>query len=346
MSKTYNIIQLEEKFSNIETNIKSYNYVSIFVLVDENTKEKCLPLLPYLANQIIIEIPSGEENKTIETCTYIWNQLLQKNADRNSVLINLGGGVISDMGGFCASTFKRGIDFINIPTTLLAQVDATIGGKTGIDFNGLKNMIGVFSHPKSILLNTQFLQTLPQRQTKSGFAEMLKHGLISNENYFNKLRQFDFSKPEKITDLIKESIAIKQKIVDSDPFEKNERKTLNFGHTIGHAIESVMLHTNHQLLHGEAIALGMVGALFLSHKKLNFPIHLVEEISNYLKHLYGFSINLNDFKIQINEAILNDKKNNQAKLNFVLLKQIGLPQINCEISFEELDETIDFINNF
>ena len=263
LGRSKNMLNPIIKYGSIKEELHSFlatnKYTQVFILVDENTLEHCLPLLPNFDYQII-KIESGERNKNIETCQKIWQNLLNNNADRKALLINLGGGVISDMGGFCASTYKRGIDFINIPTTLLAMVDATIGGKTGIDFGFQKNMIGLFSLAKTVLIDATFLKTLNYRQIKSGKAEMLKHGLIANEQHFTQI----ISSAIPNLDLIKASIAIKQEIVSTDPFEKGIRKSLNFGHTLGHALEAYYLANNLDILHGEAIAQGMIWAIQLS----------------------------------------------------------------------------------
>lgn len=339
-------IFFSENFLEIESYILSKNYTKIFTLVDENTLEKCLPLLPFLKQTKIIQIQSGEKHKNIETCQKIWSELLINNADRKSLLINLGGGVITDMGGFCAATYKRGIDFINIPTTLLAQVDATVGGKTGIDFNGLKNMIGLFKNPSEVFINHNFLKTLNIKHLKSGYAEIIKHGLIHNETYFLELKKTYKLQIENILPLIIESVSIKKEIVENDPFEQNTRKTLNFGHTIGHAIESCFLNTPNELLHGEAIALGMIGALYLSNKKCNFPTDSFQEIAEYLKDFFEIKIDLKPHLPKLQKLILNDKKNADSNVNFILLEGIGKPLIDCKVNYEEIEDAICFIDNF
>ena len=221
-------------------------YSKIGILVDENTKEFCLPLLSEIKKSVIIEIKSGEENKNIDSCNLIWEALTKNCFDRNSLLINLGGGVIGDMGGFCASTYKRGIEFIQIPTSLLAMVDASVGGKLGVDFNGLKNQVGLFSNPKSVIINPKFLETLPEDELRSGFAEVVKHALIVDKNLWNHLKNNPFQ-DLYWEEIIESSVQIKNKIVMSDPKEKGERKKLNFGHTFGHAIESYYLECGRQV---------------------------------------------------------------------------------------------------
>lgn len=310
--------------------LKKKCYHKIAILVDENTEKYCLPLLPEFPFHVI-QINSGEANKNIDTCQYIWEQLLINHFTRHDLLINLGGGVINDMGAFAASCFKRGMAFINIPTTLLAMVDATVGGKTGIDFMNQKNMIGLFATPQEIFVDEHFLNTLPQRHIVNGKAEMLKHGLIANEKHFNKVLNESIS-----LDLIKESIAIKQQIVEQDPFEKGVRKTLNFGHTLGHAYESYALQNDLDVLHGEAIAQGMIWVLKLSVEFAHFSKEKANEILNTLQNIYGkVLLNNEDLKTIISLA-LNDKKNNDSQISFVLLKDIAEPLIDIKLSEEQI----------
>jgi len=295
-------------------------YSKVAILVDENTKRDCLPKLPKLDKSLIIEIKSGEQNKNISTCNFIWQQLTKHNFDRNSLLINLGGGVIGDMGGFCASTYKRGIDFAQIPTTLLAMVDASVGGKLGIDFDGLKNQIGIFLNPKTVLVAPEFLKTLDKNQLVFGFAEVVKHALIADKYFWNHLTKTELQ--DLIwEDIIKTSVEIKNKIVLLDPFEKGERKKLNFGHTFGHAIESYYLQKDTPVLHGQAIALGM-----LIESKMSDLTELEKgEITEFI--LSHFTLPYNPAKNQLIEFMQNDKKNKVGKINFSLLEGIG----NCSI---------------
>ena len=296
------------------------NYSKVGILVDENTKRDCLHKLPRIESSIIIEIKSGEEYKNITTSNFIWKQLTKHNFDKNALLINLGGGVIGDMGGFCASTYKRGIDFIQIPTTLLSMVDASVGGKLGIDFTGLKNQIGLFSNPKAVLINPEFLQTLPEDQLQSGFAEVVKHALIVDKNLWDYLQNSSF-KDLDWGDIIKTSLQIKNKIVISDPKEKGERKKLNFGHTFGHAIESYYLEKGTPILHGEAIFMGII----LESEISELTQSEKNEIKNYI--LSNFGLPYTPKKSYLHKFILNDKKNQEGKINFSLLKGIG----NCTI---------------
>ena len=306
------------KKSLTKLDISSYSKVAI--LVDENTKKYCLNLLPKLNNSIIIEIESGEKNKTISTCNLIWEQLTINNFDRNSLLINLGGGVIGDMGGFAAATYKRGVDFIQIPTTLLAMVDASIGGKLGINFNGLKNQVGLYSNPESVIINPKFLETLPEEELKSGFAEVVKHALITDKGLWKNITSTPFNNLDW-KEIIYTSLKIKNKIVISDPKEKGERKILNFGHTFGHAIESYYLEKGTPILHGEAIFMGII----LESEISDLTQSDKNEIKNYI--LSNFALPYTPKKSYLHKFLLNDKKNQEGKINFSLLKRIG----NCTI---------------
>jgi len=309
------------------------DYSTLAILVDENTKEHCLPLLltqlPSLSNLLIIEIQSGEENKNISTCSLIWEELSKHNFDRNSLLINLGGGVIGDMGGFAASTYKRGIDFIQIPTTLLSMADASVGGKLGIDFSGLKNQIGLFKNPKSVLIYPKFLETLAENQLNSGFAEIVKHALIADVNLWNQLKETSFSDTDW-EDIIEKSVQLKNKIILDDPFEKNGRKQLNFGHTFGHAIESYYLEKETPILHGEAVFLGVILELELS----NITRQDKSEIKNFI--LSNFALPHCPSKSEIAKYLTNDKKNQSKKINFSLLSGIGNCSIDNLFSIDEL----------
>ena len=310
----YSIWIGEESLSKLI--VKSYSKVAI--LVDENTKKSCLKKIPKIDKAIIIEIPSGEENKNINTCNLIWTELTNHAFDRNSILINLGGGVIGDIGGFCASTYKRGINFINIPTTLLAMADASIGGKLAIDFKNLKNQIGLFTNPKSVIINPLFLDTLPEAELKSGFAEIVKHALISDKNLWKKIVGTPFQNLNW-KDIIQHSVKLKNKITLNDPFENNERKKLNFGHTFGHAIESYYLKKGTPILHGEAIFMGIIEEAKIS----NLTNEEKNEIKNYI--LSNFNLPQKPSKKRVLIFLKNDKKNNNGKVNFSLLNGIG----NC-----------------
>lgn len=253
-------ILLENGWETLRQWLREQSYSQILILVDTNTRDYCLPILsrelPDMKSATLSLSP-GEANKVLDTCQLVWEYCLQLGMDRHSLIINLGGGVIGDMGGFCAATYMRGIDFIQIPTTLLAQVDASIGGKVGIDFMGNKNTIGAFSDPKLVLIDPRFLRTLPPRELLSGFAEMLKHALITSRELWDYLKQIDPLEHKDWLPLIEQSLRIKRDIVLADPREQGLRKVLNVGHTFGHALESLFLETEHPMLHGEAIALGI-----------------------------------------------------------------------------------------
>ncbi len=302
-------------------------YSKIFILVDEQTSEHCLPVLqeklPSLTEFDIIEVPNGEENKTIDFCIGIWRTLLDFEADRNALLINLGGGVVTDMGSFAAATYKRGIDFLQIPTTLLSQVDASVGGKTGIDMDNVKNIIGTFSQPEAVIICTDFLKTLSDRELTSGLAEILKHGIIDDAEFFGELALLNSAK-DITAKHIHYSVEIKNKIVLADPFEKNIRKTLNYGHTIGHAIESwSLVNEKNSLLHGESIAIGMICEAYLAKETNELSEEELEKITNTFIKFFG------RYKIRpgIENALLDimkqDKKNSNGKISFSLPSKLG-----------------------
>jgi 3-dehydroquinate synthase len=333
-SNTYTIYFNETSFLYLENLLQPNVYSKIFVLVDENTNEQCLPyFLSNLPTEIeieIIEIEAGEENKNMYTCIDLWHTLIDLEADRKSILLNLGGGVITDIGGFVASTFKRGIDFINIPTTLLAMVDASVGGKTGVDLGNLKNQIGVINEPKSVVVLSKFLETLPSNQMRSGLAEMLKHGLIYDKLYWDKLKNLNDLNTDDLDVLIKQSIEIKNNIVSQDLKENGIRKALNFGHTLGHAIESYCLESEdkNQLLHGEAIAIGMILESHISYQSNFISKDDYAEIKYIITDVFE-KIVFNEYDIQnILNLLVFDKKNEFGNVQFTLLNKIGESKIN------------------
>jgi len=325
--------------------IKNGNYSRFFVLTDENTGKHCLPLLQKhigeLDNFDVIEINAGEESKNIDFCVGVWKMLIDFGADRQSLLVNLGGGVISDLGGFAASTFKRGIDFVHVPTTLLSQVDASVGGKTGIDLDNIKNIIGTFTQPKAVFIEHAFLQSLPERQILSGLAEMLKHGLIADATYWNKLKFSDLENPS--AELVYHSVEIKNKVVIEDPHEKGIRKSLNFGHTIGHAIETYsLMNDENPLTHGEAIAAGMICEAQLSVIKTGLTEDEVKEITEVISGLYPkYEITESNHKTLYN-IMLKDKKNQNGKINCSLLTKIGQCRIDNVCAEEELYDSLRY----
>ncbi len=316
-----------DSLNELNNFLKSKNYSSIYILTDSNTHEYCSrEFLQNLETEIsieIIEIDAGEEQKNIEICIQLWDLLLNYGADKNSLLINLGGGVISDLGGFVASTYKRGIDFINIPTTLLAMVDASIGGKNGIDFGFLKNQIGTISNPEMIIIYPKFLETLPYNQLLSGFAEMIKHALIFDQKHWNEIKQIEKISTQELEDYIAQSVSIKLEITTKDPQEKNIRKLLNFGHTLGHAIESYYLENQKEITHGHAIAVGMLleSQISLQLNKLTLIEFLeIEAIINKFYAPLDLSL---DCINKIIELLKFDKKNSHGNIKFALIEKIG-----------------------
>ncbi len=337
-------VYVENSLQQLDSFLSAATYSRVFILTDRNTTEHCLPVLlgalPGLTDYDLIEVDPGEENKNIDFCIGIWRMLLDFGADRNSLLINLGGGVVTDMGSFAASTFKRGIDFIQVPTTLLSQVDASVGGKTGIDLYGVKNIIGTFAQPVAVYIHAGFLDTLPQRQVVSGFAEMLKHGLIYDRGYFDELK--GLSTDRIGTETIYQSVCIKNEVVTADPQEKNLRKILNFGHTIGHAIESFSLaHDRDPLLHGEAIAAGMIAEAYLSHHLCGLPLESVQEIATVLRGIFPDYILNQDGYDEIMGYMLNDKKNSAGKIGFALLTAIGTCRHDVYATKEQIRNSLD-----
>ncbi|MEY3501003.1 MAG: hypothetical protein RL308_2672 [Bacteroidota bacterium] len=336
----YSVIFNEDGYEALNNCLLENNYSNLFIIVDSTTNEFCLPkLLPYIATELkieIIEFDAGEANKNIETCIQIWNVLTEFGADRKSLLLNLGGGVVTDLGGFVASTFKRGIDFINIPTTLLSMVDASVGGKTGVDLGNLKNQIGVINTPKMVLIDTTYLETLSQIEMRSGLAEILKHGLIFEKAYWKQfldLSKIDYADFDQI---IFDSIKIKNEIVIQDPNEKGIRKALNFGHTLGHAIESYFLEneTKKTLLHGEAIAIGMVLESYISLQKKLISESEYQEIKKVLNAIFDQVVFEEKDINPILELLIHDKKNEYGTIKFVLLDGIGKIIMNQEVDNE------------
>lgn len=350
MQNNVNITFGTEALLRFSKELQAKDYSSLFLLVDTHTQEFCLPGFVSqtgLTQLEVLVMEAGEEHKTLQTCENLWNQLSERGADRNSALINLGGGVVTDLGGFVACTFKRGIDFYNLPTTLLAMVDASVGGKTGIDLGALKNQIGIIEEPKQVLIDAQWLQTLPQEELRSGFAEMLKHGLISNKDYWEQLKSLPKLEAATLAEFIKPSVAIKKQVVLEDPREKHLRKILNFGHTLGHAIESYYLThpQKNRLLHGEAIAIGMVMEAYLGVSCCSFSNVAAEEIKKTFAQFYPpVEIDAQD-REGILELLRHDKKNKAGRVNFVLLKSIGVPEIDVEVPQELFTQAFEFYGN-
>ena len=331
-----------------DRSVASHTYDKLFILTDEHTRASCLPVVEgseCLKEAIRICIGPEDIHKNLETLAYVWSQLSEKGGTRHSLLVNLGGGMVTDLGGFAAATFKRGIPYINIPTTLLSMVDAAVGGKTGINFNDLKNEIGSFCPADQVLINGEFLKTLDRRNLLSGYAEMLKHGLISDTAHWAELLKFDLNSIDygRLQELAGKSVEVKESIVERDPFEQNIRKALNFGHTAGHAFESFSLHSGRPVLHGYAVAWGMVCELYLSHVRTNFPKDKLHQTIRFIKDNYGRL----DFTCEDYETIYNfmkhDKKNSASGIiNFTLIADVGDIRINQTASQEEIYELLDF----
>lgn len=322
-----------------------------FILVDENTRRHVLPLLldksSTLSGAKIITVKTGDVNKKLTSLADIWTALQEGGANRKSLMINLGGGMVTDMGGFAASTFKRGIRFINIPTTLLSAVDAAVGGKTGVNFNGLKNEIGVFNEADAVIISTCYLSTLPVEELHSGYAEMLKHGLIDNRDNYNRLLGYriEDADPARLLDLLKESVMVKRRIVEEDPHEHGIRRALNLGHTIGHAFESLAMRRESPVPHGFAVAWGCVTELVLSHMKTGFPSAELQRFAAYIYEIYGsFPITCEDYP-ELLELMHHDKKNVDSDINFTLLGGIGKIHIDCTASEDEIRTALDIFRD-
>ena len=355
---------LEQSLTNA---VNECEHDKIFILADETTHRLCVPVVAdfdCLKGAQVITIGATDANKTLQSLSHVWEELGQRGATRHTLLINIGGGMVTDLGGFAASTFKRGINYINIPTTLLSMVDASVGGKTGINFNGLKNEIGVFNNAASVILDTQFLRTMDRENILSGYAEMLKHGLISDERMWAELLAFDVEEPDlkELGRMVAESVAVKQRIVTDDPTEQGIRKALNLGHTIGHAFESFALRTMGTVptvsstanyrgtvpsvrtpqLHGYFVAYGLISELYLSAIKTGFPTDKMHQTVNFIKEYYGkMSITCDDYPTLL-ELMTHDKKNVAGIINFTHLGGIGDIRINQTANKQEIYEAIDF----
>ena len=340
------VIISEHLGQTLQEAISQCEHDRLFVLADETTERCCLPLvkgLECLNGTQYIVIGATDTNKTLESVVHVWEELGKGGATRHTLLINIGGGMVTDLGGFAASTFKRGINYINIPTTLLSMVDASVGGKTGFNFRGLKNEIGVFNNASSVILDTTFLKTLDEENILSGYAEMLKHGLIANEEMWATLMNFDIEKPnlQVLNRMVAESVAVKQRIVTEDPTEKGIRKALNLGHTAGHAFESLALKRK-PVLHGYAVAWGLICELYLSAVKTGFPTEKMHQTVRFIKEHYGkMDITCDDYPTLL-ELMTHDKKNVAGVINFTLLGGIGDIRINQTATKDEIYEALDF----
>ncbi len=347
MMKEQEIILSEHLEQTLSETVGKVDCDRLFVLTDETTLRLCWPLVGGLAcmqEAQMITIRATDENKTLDSLAHVWTALQQGGATRHSLLVCLGGGMVTDLGGFAASTFKRGIAYINVPTTLLAMVDASVGGKTGINFGGLKNEVGVFNPARTVVLDTEFLRTLDYENLASGYAEMLKHGLISNVENWAELLRFDLHRVDyrALGQLVAKSVAIKERIVGEDPLEHGIRKALNLGHTVGHAFESLAMMENRTVLHGYAVAWGLVCELYLSAKRTGFPTDRMHQTAQFVRETYGtFAFTCKHYD-RLYELMTHDKKNTAGQVNFTLLGNVGDIRINQTATREEIMEMLDY----
>ena len=341
------IILSKDIESEIAEAISECRHDRLFVLTDEHTREACWPRLRdflSLKDATLITIKAGDTHKDIASVSDVWRSLQEGGATRHSCLINLGGGMVTDLGGFAASTFKRGIDFINIPTTLLAMVDASVGGKTGVNFGGLKNEIGVFCDSRFVILDTLFLNTLDHANICSGYAEMLKHGLLSDDRMWSELLTFPLCSPDlqRLQLMLAQSVRVKEKVVEADPLEKNIRKALNLGHTVGHALESLAMRKGQPVLHGYAVAWGLACELFISNIKEGFPTDKLRQTAAFIRENYSLPMVTCDDYPELYRLMTHDKKNTAGTINFTLLADVGDIRINRTATKDEIFEALDF----
>lgn len=345
----YDIVISKELKQDVEDAIRRCPHDRLFVLTDTTTVELCWPLVKPLScfeTAQLITIGATDENKTLESLAHVWRALQEGGASRHSLLVNVGGGMVTDLGGFAASTFKRGLAYINIPTTLLSQVDASVGGKTGINFGGLKNEIGVFNSARTVILSTDFLRSLDMQNLLSGYAEMLKHGLISDPESWKELLRFSLESIDYnlLGSLVAKSVEVKERIVEEDPTEKGIRKALNLGHTAGHALESLALERGKPVLHGYAVAWGLICELYLSVVKCGFPKDRFRQTVQFIRSHYGnFPLDCKQYD-RLFEFMKHDKKNEAGIINFTLLADIGDIRINQQASKDEIFEMLDFLS--
>jgi len=351
--KNNDIIHTDNINDQLKNIIKKYDQEKKLIITDHNCRKYCLPVIQEIIDDTfeIFEIKPGEDNKSLDTVKQLWSFLSEKKYTRESLIINLGGGMVSDLGGFAASTFKRGIPYINIPTTILAQVDASVGGKTGINFMSLKNEIGVFSEADHVLISEVFIKSLKKREFLSGFAEMLKHALIHNDEHYSELIEFitEYESNEnlkKLNSLTKQSVKIKEHYIKNDLYDKGKRKILNFGHTFGHAFESHFnLNKNLEIKHGEAVAQGIICEIYLSHKKLNFESDKMNRISNDIKNIYKIIKPKSDEFDLIHNLMTHDKKNLNDVINCVLINNNNIPLFDQEITKDDITDALNYLNS-
>lgn len=342
-----NIVISENLERSLVVAISECQHDRVFVLTDETTKRLCWPKLSSMRcmqEVTLLTIPATDTNKNLESLALVWDALSKGGATRHSLLINLGGGMVTDLGGFAAATFKRGIDFINIPTTLLAMVDASVGGKTGVNFGGLKNEIGVFCDSRFVILDTLFLNTLDHDNICSGYAEMLKHGLLSDDRMWSELLTFPLCNPDlqRLQLMLAQSVRVKEKVVEADPLEKNIRKALNLGHTVGHALESLAMRKGQPVLHGYAVAWGLACELFISNIKEGFPTDKLRQTAAFIRENYSLPMVTCDDYPELYRLMTHDKKNTAGTINFTLLADVGDIRINRTATKDEIFEALDF----
>lgn len=340
---------LSENLEQVLTKtIQTIPYDRLFVVCDITTRDLCLPVVKEykcMQNASVITLDPGDEHKTLQSVQFVWDKLQQQGATRHSLAVNIGGGMVTDLAGFALSTFKRGVSFINIPTTLLAMVDASVGGKTGFNYGGLKNEIGVFSNAATVILDTVFLRTLDHHNILSGYAEMLKHGLIyHDDSLLKELLAFDIEQPDlvQLGRMVAKSVKVKERIVQEDPHEKGLRKALNLGHTVGHAFEAMALSKGHPILHGYAVAFGIICELFLSVMKTGFPVNTMRQVNSFILEHYGrMAFTCDDYPTLI-QLMTHDKKNSGSDINFTLLHGVGDLALNQTATKKEIEEALDF----
>jgi len=350
-SKIYSKILYTREFeTELRSLIADYPRGKVFLATEETVDKLWISKSGAFFEEFEIKkvvIPAGEQNKKIESVAKIWEFLSKNGGDRKSLLINIGGGMLTDLAGFAATTFKRGIDFLNIPTTLLSQVDASVGGKTGINFNGLKNEVGTFKEPVAVIINTNFLKSIDRENFISGFAEMIKHGLIHNPDHLEELKAVDFDNInyDDLQEIIRHSVNVKEYFVANDLTEQNIRKALNFGHTVGHAFESFAMEQKRPILHGYAVAYGMIVELYLSLRICGFPQNDLDKLTDWLQSIYGkFEVKEDDFEA-LYQLMTHDKKNESGRINFTLLPETGKIEINQNCGKELILEALNYYKN-
>ena len=337
----------EDLKAELQSFLASLKYDKLFILTDTHTREKCYPSvrdIPAFQEAPVIVTEAGDTHKNLEALERIWSRLSNEGASRQSLLVNLGGGMVTDMGGFAGASFKRGIRTVNIPTTLMASVDAAVGGKTGINFNGLKNEIGAFYPPLRVFIDCRFLRTLDRDNILSGYAEMIKHGLISSMEHYTRVLLYDIDTMNYayLNSLVGQSVAVKERVVTEDPLERGIRKALNFGHTVGHAYESLSFRKERPILHGHAVAAGIISELYLSHRTCGFPKEKLSQVVRYIKEYYApFPFDCGDYDT-LYELMTHDKKNEGGVIRFTLLGDVGDVRINQSVPKDAILESLDF----